>query len=373
MINKNEEHSSRSVCSIIQRDKNNFDLLRLIAAIAVIFGHSYAISPQPPHKDFILNLLFFDYSGSLAVNFFFFLSGLLVMDSLIRRPKPLQFLVRRASRIFPGLVLCLFVTVFIIGPLFTKLSIFDYFTQKETWSYLFKNISLGELQWKLPGVFSDSQFGLNGSLWTLPYELKCYLYLTLFCGLGLFTNRFIANSLYLAIISIALFMPNFLLQFGFPQTPKTHILAAYFSVGMLCALNKEKISLNGFAVLVMWGFYLLVPTAARHNFLFYSIFFYTSLYIASLPFVIKYLKLPCDISYGVYIYGFMIQQSIHAVFPTMGIYGNQLICILIACLAGLASWFLIEKPAISLGAKITASDWAQLRSLKWLRRDVQHV
>ena len=156
--------STRQLSDILLRNGNNFDILRLIAAAAVIIGHAYAIAPQPPLQDFVASVVHFEYSGSLAVKFFFFLSGLLVTDSLIRRPEPLQFLVRRACRIFPALLVCLLVAIFIVGPIFTKLSLFDYFTQKDTWSYLMKNISLIDLQWKLPGVFSDNKYGLNGSL-----------------------------------------------------------------------------------------------------------------------------------------------------------------------------------------------------------------
>jgi len=119
---------------VLKRGGNNFDVLRLIAACAVIVGHAYAIAPQPPLQDTVLTLLKFDYSGSLAVKFFFFLSGLLVSDSIIRRPDTFQFLTRRAFRIFPGLIVCLMISVFLVGPVFTKLPINDYFAQTETWT-----------------------------------------------------------------------------------------------------------------------------------------------------------------------------------------------------------------------------------------------
>ncbi len=70
----------------LTRRNNNFDLLRLIAACAVIVGHAHALVPNDASPDAVLSLLGFDYSGSLAVKFFFFLSGLVVTNSLIEKP-----------------------------------------------------------------------------------------------------------------------------------------------------------------------------------------------------------------------------------------------------------------------------------------------
>ena len=96
---------------ILKRDANNFDIFRLIAACMVIIGHAYAIAPQPPLQDGILSVLGFDYSGSLAVKFFFFLSGLLVTNSIIAKPDPFHFFIKRAFRIYPGLLVCLLIAV----------------------------------------------------------------------------------------------------------------------------------------------------------------------------------------------------------------------------------------------------------------------
>jgi len=178
---------------VLKKGNNNFDILRLMAALAVIVGHAYAISPQPPLEDTVLGLLHFDYSGSLAVKFFFFLSGLLVVNSIISKPDAFNFLLKRACRIFPGLLVCLLVSVFIVGPLFTKLPLLEYFSSADTWKYIFKNLLLYNMQWKLTGVFTESKFGLNGSLWTLPYEVLCYIYLAVLFGLGLLRNKIVSN------------------------------------------------------------------------------------------------------------------------------------------------------------------------------------
>ena len=351
---------------VLKRGGNNFDVLRLIAACAVIVGHAYAIAPQPPLQDTVLTLLKFDYSGSLAVKFFFFLSGLLVSDSIIRRPDAFQFLTRRAFRIFPGLIVCLMISVFLVGPVFTKLPINDYFAQTETWTYLTRNTLLNDLQWKLPGVFSESKYGLNGSLWTLPYESICYLYIAIFCGIGLFSFRFAANVIFTAIIVMAFLAPHYLPRFA--QNPEAVLLPAFFSLGALFAINKQLIKIDLQRVILLWIFVVLVNEPSAHRFLFYITFFYTTIFIASLGFVIKHLKLPFDASYGVYVYGFMIQQCVVSVYPNIGLHGNQFISLIIAILIGICSWFYIEKPAIAFGARLTSSDGIDLPLCNKLRK-----
>jgi peptidoglycan/LPS O-acetylase OafA/YrhL len=349
---------------VLKRGGNNFDVLRLIAASAVIIGHAYAISPQPPLQDAVLSLLHFDYSGSLAVKFFFFLSGLLVSDSIIRRPTVFQFLTRRAFRIFPGLIVCLMISVFLVGPVFTKLPINDYFAQTETWTYLIRNTLLNDLQWKLPGVFSESKYGLNGSLWTLPYESICYLYIAIFCGIGLFPFRFAANVVFTAIVLTAFLAPQYLPRFA--QNPEAVLLPAFFSLGALFAINKQLIKIDLQRVILLWIFVVLVNEPSAHRFLFYIAFFYTTIFLASLGFVIKHLKLPFDASYGVYVYGFMIQQCVVSVYPNIGVHGNQFISLIIAISIGICSWFYIEKPAIAFGAKLTSSDGIDFQLFKKL-------
>ncbi len=340
---------------ILNKGANNFDLFRLIAAMGVIVGHSYAIAPQPPLQDGVLSILNFDYSGSLAVKFFFFLSGLLVTNSIISRPDPFQFLAKRALRIFPGLLVCLLISVLIVGPIFTKLSIGEYFTAQDTWKYLVKNFFLTDIIWRLPGVFEQSKYGLNGSLWTLPYEVLCYLYLAAFFGLGLLRKKIIANIFFLLVIAAAFIAPNYLPVFFF-QNPEAHLLTVCFAMGALLANNKENIRIGLVEVVLLWLLMFLFKSSAIYQLLFYAAFFYTTVYIASLEFVNRF-RLPFDASYGVYVYGFMIQQCVHALFPAMGVHGNQVLSAIIALGIGILSWKFVEKRFIDWGHQIFSKDF----------------
>ncbi|MEW6108500.1 MAG: acyltransferase [Nitrospirota bacterium] len=350
--------SQKFLQDVLKRDANNFDFLRIIAAIAVIVGHSYAIAPQPPYQDGVQSILQFDYSGSLAVKFFFFLSGLLVTNSIIAKPEPFIFLLKRALRIFPGLLACLILSVFIVGPMFTSLPLNEYFIHSETWSYISKNFFLFDIQWRLTGVFVDSPYGLNGSLWTLPYEVLCYTLLAVFYGLGLLRNKHVANAFFVTIVAVSFIVPQYLPAF-FAQNPESHLLPACFALGALFANNKEKIAISishlGLLLLLLF----VVKDSVAYQFLFYVTFFYSTLFISSLPFVIKHLKLPFDASYGIYIYGFMIQQCIHALFPQMGVHSNQLISSVFAIALGALSWHFVEKRFITIGNHLSSINFSK--------------
>ncbi|HWK02895.1 MAG TPA: acyltransferase [Puia sp.] len=344
------------LANVLKKGANNFDILRLVAALAVIVGHGYAISPQPPLQDGVLSLLHFDYSGSLAVKFFFFLSGLLVTNSILQKPDAFHFLVKRICRIFPGLLVCLLVSVFIVGPLFTKLPLAEYFSNSETWKYIVKNFFLFNMLWRLPGVFTESAYGLNGSLWTLPFEMICYIYLAVFFGLGLLKNKIVANIFFTSVIAVSFIGPQYLPDM-FAQHPEAHLLPACFAIGALFANNKGWININISRVILFWLLVILVKDSVVYQFVFYIAFFYTVIFISSLDFAIHRLKLPFDASYGVYVYGFMIQQCVHASFPGIGVHGNQLLSSVIAVFLGILSWYFIEKPFIAFGNKVVNPDY----------------
>ena len=100
----------------LERNHNNYDLLRLIFAALVIVGHAYALVSPPPIKgDFVIALVGFDYAGSVAVKFFFFLSGLMVTNSLVNQTQLTKFISARLFRIFPGLIGCTLVSILVVA------------------------------------------------------------------------------------------------------------------------------------------------------------------------------------------------------------------------------------------------------------------
>ena len=158
---------------------NNFNLIRLMAALSVLFSHSVAALGLPSSREF-----FFDHLGlslaEMAVDVFFVTSGFLVAGSLVNRGDVIAFLWARALRIYPAIWVMLILTVFVLAPALTTLSLADYFTSAKTHEYFVKCATLiGGVRYSLPGVFETMPLHgeFNGSLWTLPIELRLYCYL----------------------------------------------------------------------------------------------------------------------------------------------------------------------------------------------------
>lgn len=361
---------------ILNPRNNNFDLFRLVAALLVIYGHAYAFVPDAVNTDVVARLLGFDYSGSLAVKFFFMLSGLLVTASLLNRPHLGEFVVKRAVRILPGLFVCLCVSVFVVGPWFTTLPLAEYFSHGQTWKYLIDNTLLYEIQWRLPGVFAESKYGLNGSLWTLPLEAVCYLFLAAFYALGIWRSVWLANLVLLAVIFLSFVMPQFLPSL-FSNNPEAHLLPGCFALGALFATNRNRISVSAKGVFALGLWSALLWSTGMKMGLFYLFFFYACLYFGSRKLVVEKLRIPADPSYGVYIYGFVIQQCLGHLFPREGIIFHQFAAAAIAIIAGTVSWYFVEKPGMRAVKDLLAREnsLTNLRqsSMTYLNRSIELI
>ena len=150
---------------------NSFDLLRVLAAVAVIFHHVAPLSGRP-----IVRLFSTDF-GELGVGVFFVISGYLVTASWRRTPALWPFLKKRLLRIEPALAVSLAVTALVFGAYATSLPLADYFRTPQVWLYVARNALLYPVTYDLPGVFAHNPLPLqvNGSLWTLRLEFTCYL------------------------------------------------------------------------------------------------------------------------------------------------------------------------------------------------------
>lgn len=151
---------------------SGFDYLRLILAIGVLAWHSYPLT----QGDVAAGQFMSGWGGALVrliLPMFFALSGFLVAASLERNTLG-TFLAFRALRIAPALVVEITLSALILGPLLTTFSIGDYFGDPRLAKY-FLNV-VGYIHYQLPGLFAQNIYPnvVNGSLWTVPFELECY-------------------------------------------------------------------------------------------------------------------------------------------------------------------------------------------------------
>ncbi len=160
---------------------NNFNLIRIVAASFVLVTHSFALSTGHPAAEPLRATLGITL-GVIAVDLFFVASGFLVYGSLVRSQSLVEFAWARTLRIQPALLAMLLLTVFGLGSLYTSEPLTAYLSSPQLLRYLPKCGTLfGGVAYELPGVFERNPFpkGVNGSLWTLPYEVRMYAGLAL--------------------------------------------------------------------------------------------------------------------------------------------------------------------------------------------------
>ena len=320
---------------------NNFDCIRVLAALAVLFSHHFALTAQSEPSFFGLHSI-----GGLAVAVFFAISGYLVTSSWYNDPHFLRFSLRRVLRIWPALAAVTVLTAYGLGTWVTELPKGDYLTHRATFDYL--NILRMQIHYVLPGVFEHNPYarGVNGSLWTIPLEVRCYIVLAFFGLIGLLKNK---KILLLIILGYFIWFTS---QSSADITGKVHHgreLSAFFLAG--AALYGLKPYWENSPRL--WIGILTTLTALT----WWIDWKYTALLIG-LPFLIIYFgtrSTPIirrfgrwgDPSYGIYLIAFPIQQTVILyTWPQFGFTGTLILSLLATTALAYASWHCIEKPAL---------------------------
>lgn len=325
---------------------NNFDFIRFIASSIVVVSHSFPLSYGDNNKE-ILSVLTNDQItlGKLAVKIFFIISGYLIAQSWDNTKDIIKFLKARILRIFPAIIVVIILSVVLIGAVFTTHSLSNYFSNPKTYQYL-QSITLFKMQYNLPGVFENNVYknAVNGSLWTLEYEFACYLVIAILGVTKLLKKKSIV------ILFIIVYILD-ILQLGDNQTQVYLIqFLVQFLLGTLCYIYRDIIRLK-FSY-VMAGILLLVISSllgALHVGL--MLFLpYIIMYIAFCPKIkLHHFASKGDLSYGIYIYAFPIQQIVvHLNGGNMQWYMNFIIAFPIILLCSYISWHLVEKPCMKL-------------------------
>jgi peptidoglycan/LPS O-acetylase OafA/YrhL len=330
----------------IQQD--NLTILRMFAAVMVLYGHSFEFLGMT-HPLFAQSTTF----GPLGVNIFFSISGYLVIQSWESDPNLYRFWVRRILRIFPALTVCILLTIFLIGPINTKYSYWDYFKNEYTWGYL-SNIYL-YITFYLPGVFAENRVpnNVNGSLWSLPVEFSMYLILPILSFFGKMKNNLIAILILSILLSIFwAFQTTTMLVFYRTDMRQIAMCGVYFFMGACFHTFKIKKYFNLSYVLIIFVIWLSLSrwsVAFALSSWFCIPFIALAFGVSNENILSKYVK--NDYSYGIYIYAFPIQQTIASIYPNINFYNYLIISILSTLLLAYASWHLIEKQFLKFKPK----------------------
>lgn len=305
-----------------------FDYLRLLAAALVVAHHARVLDGKAP-----LMIGMGPDLGALGVGVFFVISGYLVTASLRRTRGVPAFVAKRVLRIAPGLLAALVLTAFVLGPLVTELAPSAYFASVEPALYVLKNLSLYAVTYGLPGVFDHVPFPgvVNGSLWTLRLEFTCYLGLAVLGATRRVSAPVLAGlALAAAVAFLALHVTGL---DGRDALFRTAYLATVNGFLFLCG-----------AALLIWDFKPRAWMAAVG-----LVMIVTPAWPLGLPLAVIRLgmtsppKLPADLSYGLYIYSFPLQQVL-AEHGRLGVLTSLALTLPFA----IGSWFLVEKPALAL-------------------------
>lgn len=336
-----------------------FDFLRLLAAWLVLFNHSYPLSGISG-VDFLTRQIRLDTSGGLGVSIFFALSGYLVSLSVENSKGPLDFFRRRIFRIYPALILLCLVSILIVGPLFSELSLSDYFSHPETLRYAITASALN-ISYTLPGVFDKNPFKgvINGSLWSLAYEVKCYLVLGALFWIPVlkFRSRLLISIAFLTAIYVirpaSVPLKPFETFLGFDYYANR--LGLIFCVGAFLASLRSKIRptlwhlLGTFSVIglcLAWTRPTSLAAQLSYLYCFPVFILWLAQFAKLLPRISPRIG---DLSYGVYLYGFPAQQVLtHYGVQHLGIAIYVVSSTIMTAVLAFLSWHCLEKHAISL-------------------------
>jgi peptidoglycan/LPS O-acetylase OafA/YrhL len=329
-----------------------FDLIRFFSAVMVVLSHSFDLLDKrgaEPLYWFTKGRFIF---SDIGIYTFFIISGYLISQSLNSTHSLVAFYWKRFLRIFPALVVVVLLTVFIVGPVITVVVLPEYFSSRYTWLYLL-NASLIQMHVLLPGVFQNNPVKyVNGSLWTLQYEVLMYLVISIQKGFILVKQpKLFSVILLLFFLALWFLGVEYVIPLVRLSLDKIGLFGALFALGMVvnnCGINQYINKLNWiFILLVAVTMLMLLPK---------SLFIFIALPLMIFKLsggnegIINKLTGLGDVSYGLYISAFLIQQIVINYFSQL-VLVVFLVPIIIGWCFGLASWKFIEQPALRMKKK----------------------
>ena len=325
---------------------NNFNTLRLLAALAVLWSHAFPLSTGRGAPEPLMAISGGQTSlGTVAVVVFFVISGYLVTQSFVRSSSVWRFVKARALRIMPGLLVALAVLGLFVGPLVTTMSLSEYFSSGTLYRFLSINASLMGYYGKLPGVFADNPYPntVDLPLWTLPFEAECYAGVFVLGILGL-QNRYVTLALFFCGF-IYLVLDGPYSEVASQEQNRLVFLGTKFLAG--AAIYHWRPVLNGIVALCCAGISVLALIFGCFWLALPTVFAYLVIYAALGPIRLPNVARYGDLSYGIYIYSWPAKQLIMMFSPATTWYWLGAIATLATVAVAFLSWHFVEKVALS--------------------------
>ena len=299
---------------------NNLSFLRFLASVAVIFSHAFpltgnGIDPLDRWSGEQFSL------GNAAVAVFFFFGGFLIMRSMEGKKKAGPYFRARCLRIFPALWIVVVLCVLVLGPAMTTVSLGEYFTDIRTPMYLLNCLLLP--MHPLPGVFENNPYvpTVNGSLWTLPVEFVCYVLCWVYYRLGFSKDRRKA-LISIPLVLLAAAAADRLLS-GQELLRSAVAPVLFFFIGMQYYLFRDRIPSSPALCIAAAAVWIVSLRFGFHGIAGYI----------CLPYILMYLGFGTErtlsrfgsrweLSYGIYLTAWPVQQILCAVFPGISWWWN---------------------------------------------------
>ncbi len=333
---------------------NGFNLLRLVAAVSILVAHCTLVIPVITLEEASANPnIRFGVDILLAV--FFVFSGFLITASMDRNNNILRFAVARILRVFPGLIVVSFLLAFILGPVVTTVTLSEYFSSPETWSFAPALSLYLDHGATLRGVFTNHPVSsaVNMPIWTLRYEVIIYAAFPLIYHLFLTRGQKFKATIFIvsfAAIILQHALPTVFPEFIFKKDAISNLIffGSSFMIGTALWTFRQSIPHSINMVFISWALFaasmhldigiLFGVMAAGYSFIWLA--------FANIPIMRAY-NVMGDYSYGVYIIHFPVAQTIYQFNNgiTPALLSIQTLSITL-CLA-IILWNLVEKPSIN--------------------------
>jgi peptidoglycan/LPS O-acetylase OafA/YrhL len=337
----------------LQRKDNNFNLLRMVGALFILFGHCILLTGryEPLRRDYPVLLDGIELGAYNFLNIFFVFSGLMVAMSLDRRKSLANYAAARVLRILPPLLLVSATLAVVIGPFMTKLSTPEYFADLQTWLYI-PLAGSGLFVPGLPAVFTDLPIAdrINPSTWTVRYEIIFYCGLAMFWLLGLLRPAglppLLAAGAAIYIYSYSYSMSGAGIRAVELFNPKVSF-GMCFMIGTAIYFYRHRIRVSGWPILLFGLLTFLFYDTGLRQLLSTLAFTAAILWLGFVPqgSILAYNRIG-ELSYSIYLWHWPIGQTLFSVAPGLAFYEFFVLLTLFSLAIAALSWNLVERPAL---------------------------
>jgi peptidoglycan/LPS O-acetylase OafA/YrhL len=340
--------SRLSLASVSTGRDNNLNLLRLTAATAVVYAHSFGVTGRTSSE--IFYSIFGIGLGDIGVDSFFIVSGFLVTKSFCSKDLR-HFVWARIMRIYPALCVSGVLFVGVVGLFFSPLPAIGFWSRHDTILYLVKNATMLPgvgAETGLPFAFDTSHTEFNTSLWTLPHELQMYVLLSL---LG------VAGALRYPIIIVGVacfggiaFVGDLFGWFHFIDIDRARFIFMFFGGASFYILRERVLMswiLAATCIVTLIAVASLTSNHILHSMVLAAVLPFLTLWFGFVPggYIRRFNQLG-DYSYGVYILACPVQFYLADRYSDLSPWGLFAFSMIVVVPLAIISWRYVESRAL---------------------------